>query len=419
MESSSTSLDEKALLQRVGEAAIELQRLPLSVRERGIAVLTQTFQAEMNQVLEANTLDLETSRDLGVPGILLNWLKLTPDRLQQVIPLLNRLLSSPTPKLSSGYGLTQASTLVHRLPIGVIALIYEALPELALILAAMCIKTGNGLLLRGGAETSHSNAAIASLIQRSLTQAKLPADAIIALAADPNHPLDNLLAHPESLDLVIPYGRTSLVDRVVKLSQVPVVQTCIGNCYLFWSHTGSVDSVESVILTSHRGHPEAVNAVEKILIPSNLQRPLLTLLWDNLEEKGFEIQLDQELCDEFPEFRPFDPKSWGKPSFQKVLAFKLVADLPQAITWINTHSSGHADCIVTDSYKETQQFLQGVKSSTVFVNQSPEFSRLHSSPSGTVAFCMGKFGGARHGVIDLNSLLMEQHVFQGEALVSR
>ncbi len=418
--SSSPIADDKSLLQRAKNAAPLLASRTIAERDHLIRLLIQSLRENQDMVLEANTLDLETSRDLAVPAVVLNWLKLTPDRLNQVLPVLERLLTLSINDVVRGVGVAARSTTLQVFPRGVIALIYEALPELSLIVTGMCLKTGNALVLRGGAETSHTNEAIAIIIREALAKAKgASQDWVVTLPANRSTSVESLVKQNTALDLVIPYGRPSLVQQVVSRSTIPVIHSCIGNCYLYWSHTASSEQVRSMVIESHRGLPEAVNAVEKILIPPNLQRPLLTLLWDNLEEEGFEIRGDQELCSEFQDLAPIDPEEWGQPYLKKVVAFKSVSDLEEGMTWINTYSSGHANCIVTDSYKESQLFRQKVRSATIFINQSPEFSRLSSSASGLVALGMAKLGGVYSGVVDLNALMNSQQIFQGDGQTGR
>jgi glutamate-5-semialdehyde dehydrogenase len=409
---SSPQTEEQLLLQQVKQAAITIQNTSIHQRDQAIRFLMAQFKARIDDLLETNTLDLETSRDLALPTVLLNWLKLTPDRLQQVTQILNQLLD-PLGSPLSGTVLPSRGRLLHYSPVGVVGLIYEALPELAIILAGMCLKTGNALVLRGGTETSHTNQAIAEIIQTALEKAKLPQEAIVSLPCNSRISIETLTKAGSGLDLVIPYGRSALVQQVRRVSEIPTIRSAIGNCYLFWSNSGSVEQVQNIISSSHRGHPEAVNALDKVIIPNSLQRPLLNLLWDKLEEEGFEIQADQELRSDFPDLDPADPAIWGKPSLRKMVAFKLVENLQQGIQWINTYSSGHADCLVSDSSKEIKTFMAQTQSACIFVNRSPEFSRLKGMFHSSMAFGMAQRGGGRAGVIDLYSLLRAKEIYQG------
>ena len=413
---SSRRTEEQLLLQQVKQAAITVQKTSTHQRDQAIRFLIEQFKARIDDLLETNTLDLETSRDLALPAVLLNWLKLTPNRLTKVTEILEQLLD---PLCFPAVGIIAQSkgTLIHYSPVGVVGLIYEALPELALILAGMCLKTGNALVLRGGTETSHTNGAIADIIHAALDQAQLPLEAIVSLPANNRTSIETLTQHNSGIDLVIPYGRPALVQQISQVSEIPSIRTSMGNCYLFWSNSGSVEQVQTIIASSHRGHPEAVNAVDKVIIPNSLQRPLLNLLWDNLEEEGFEIQGDQELCSEFPDLDPADPAIWGQPSLRKMVAFKLVENIQQATQWINTYSSSHADCLVSDSSKEIDSFMQQTHSACLFINRSPEFSRLKGVFHSSLAFGMAQRGGLSGGVIDLYSLLKTKEIYQGSIKV--
>ncbi|MEM9136198.1 MAG: aldehyde dehydrogenase family protein [Cyanobacteria bacterium P01_F01_bin.42] len=404
--------EEQILLRQVKQSAGVIQAASSHQRDEAVKHLIEKLESRIDDILEANTLDLETSRDLALPSILLTWLRLTPQRLREVCGILEQVLD-PFSFSAQGTFAQSSGQLVHYSPVGVIGFIYEALPELALILSGMCLKTGNALVLRGGTETSHTNRAIADVIQSALDAAKLPSETIVSLPASRRATVETLVKQNSGIDLVIPYGRPTLVQQVSHLSEIPTLRTSIGNCYLFWSSTGSLEQVQHVISRSHQGHPEAVNAVDKVIVPTSLQRPLLNLLWDNLEEEGFEIQGDQELCSDLPNLTPADPSVWGQPSLGKVLAFKLVDSLQQGVQWMNTYSSGHADCIVSDSSKEIHQFITQARSASVFVNRAPEFSRLKGEFRSSPAFCMAKRGGISAGVIDLYSLLKTQEVYQG------
>jgi glutamate-5-semialdehyde dehydrogenase len=409
--------EEGQLLLQARQASVSLAHTSPRRREAVLQILIEQLRLHQDQILEANTLDLETSRELAVPGVVLNWLKLTPERLQLVFPVLEKLITANLATSTEGQGMSgygHVYSVVYPVPVGVVALIYEALPELALILAGMCIKTGNALVLRGGTETSHTNKAIAQLLEQTCQQANLPTGSFQTIAPTAGNSMQSLVSQPNALDLVIPYGRPTLVQQVIRNATVPMVHTSIGNGYLFWANSGAGDLVRSMILDSHRGQPEAVNAIEKVLITPTLQRPLLNLLWDKLTEEGFEIRGDQELCSEYSELLPVNPEEWGTPYLRKIVAFKVVQDLQEGITWMNTYSSHHANCIVTDSYKESRIFVQDVKSSGVFINTSPQFSRLTSGPGNTVALGMAALGGASHGVISLNTLLTRKSIFQSD-----
>jgi glutamate-5-semialdehyde dehydrogenase len=212
---------------------------------------------------------------------------------------------------------------------------------------------------------------------------------------------------------VIPYGRPTLVQKVVQLSTVPVLKSAMGNCYLYWSATGSLDMVRWVILDSHGSEPDPVNAIEKVLINRNQKPSSLMILWNSLKEKGFELRGDAELVAEFPDLLTLAADSeWNQPYLNKSIAFKVVDSIGNAIAWMNHYSSGHADCIVTESYQESRQFALGIDSSSVYVNSSPRFSR-NPKRGDAVFLGISNQKGYRRGMINLETLTTLKQVVQG------
>ncbi len=413
----STPFDCQGRVAQVRNAAASLTISAYQQRDQAIAQLAQRLKTEQNAILEANTLDLETSRELAISGLLLNWLKLTPERIHNAAQILEHLSVLPTPtltRLSTYQGMASSHQAWQVTPLGVLGFVYEAFPELALILGGMCLKTGNGLLLRGSSESANTNQVLATLLSETLEEANLPA-AIQALPCDRSVPLKDLVADTQ-IDCIVPYGRPSFIQPLMRQATIPIFNPVMGNCYLFWSASSSNEWVRSIIMGSHQGLPDAVNAVEKVLVDVNVKRPLLNLLWSDLSEKGFELRGDPEMAAEFPDhLTPTTDEEWHQPYLRKVVAFKWVPQLSTAIHWINTHSSGHADCIATESYAESRQFTLAVHSATVHINACPRFSRQSSGPHGTVALGMCGRGGFRPGPMSLGSLLSTKQIIHGES----
>lgn len=385
-------------------------------RSRGVQAMAQALQNSFDDILEANTLDLEASREMAVPELIWEWLKLTPERLQTTIQILQRIgeLSDPIRRvMNASYQLDHSQTYCHLMPLGVIALIYEAFPELSAITAGFCIKTGNCLILRGGSEASQSNLVIAQALQAALDEAGLPDGCLQLLPPEQGVSIRDLVTQDRYLNLVIPYGRPTLVQQVLEQSTAPVLRSAMGNCYLYWSATGSLDMVRSMILDSHASEPDPVNAIEKILINRHQKPSSLAILWNSLKEKGFKLKGDAELVAEFPEQLTLVAESeWNEPYLNQTIAFKVVDSIESAIAWINQYSSGHADCIVTESYQESRQFALGVDSASVYINSSPRFSR---NPKRADAVFLGMCNqkGYRRGMINLEALTTLKQVIQG------
>ncbi|HEY9876228.1 MAG TPA: glutamate-5-semialdehyde dehydrogenase [Candidatus Obscuribacterales bacterium] len=397
-------------------ASLELATTKGVERSRGVQAMAQSLRNYFDSILEANTLDLEASREMAVPEIILEWMKLTPERLQTTIQILQRIgeLSDPIRRMmNSSHQVDHAQTYRQLLPLGVIALIYEAFPDLGAIAAGLCLKTGNSLILRGGSEASHSNIVIAQALKDALDETGLPLECVELLPTDRGASIRDLVTQDKYLNLVIPYGRPSLVQQVMQQSTAPVLKSAMGNCYLYWSSTGSLDMARWVILDSHASQPDPVNAIEKVLINPNQKPSSLVMLWNSLKEKGFEIRGDAVLVADFPDKLTLATESeWSHAYLKKIVAFKVVESIDAAIGWINLYSSGHADCLVTESYQESRQFALGVDSSSIYINSSPRFSR---NPKRTDAVFLGMSNqkGHRRGLIGLETLTTVKQVVQG------
>jgi glutamate-5-semialdehyde dehydrogenase len=377
--------------------------------------MAEALSDRASDILEANTLDLEASRDMAVPELLLDWLKLTPERGQGAINILRCLSELPDPirrVINAPFQVEQAQTYCQLMPLGAIALIYEAFPELAAIAAGMCLKTGNSLVLKGSTEASHSNIAIVNVLQEALADSQLPDHCLELLPSDTGASVRELVSQDRYLSLIIPHGRESLVQPIVEKATVPVLRSAIGNCYLYWSPSGSLDLVRSMIWDSHQSEPDPVNAIEKVLIHPEQKPSSLLSLWNGLQDKGFQIRGDETLVGEFPDLELAEPDEWRQAYLTKTIAFKRVDSLDDGMRWINQYSSGHADCLVTESYQESCQFSLGVKSASVYINISPRFSRL-PKPNHTVYLGMSNRSGYYRGFINLEALTRIKHVIQG------
>ncbi|NEP55653.1 MAG: glutamate-5-semialdehyde dehydrogenase [Symploca sp. SIO2G7] len=385
-------------------------------RSRGVQAMAQALKDSFDDILEANTLDLETSREMAVPELILDWLKLTPERLQRAIGILQRLgeLSDPIRRvMNASYQIDNAQTYYQLMPLGVIALIYEAFPELGAIAAGFCLKTGNSLILRGGSEASNSNLVIAQALKAALEETGLPPGCVEILSSEQGTSIRDLITQSRYLNLVIPYGRPTLLEQVMRQATVPVLRSAMGNCYLYWSATGKLDMVEWVVLDSQASEPDPVNAIEKILIHRDTNPSAWQSLWKNLKQKGFQLRGDAKLVSEFPQQLTLATESeWNQPYLGKIIAFKEVDNLESAIAWMNQHSSGHADCLVTESYQESRQFALGIDSASVYINSSPRFSR-NPKWGDSVFLGMSNQKGYRRGMISLEKLTTIKQVVQG------
>jgi glutamate-5-semialdehyde dehydrogenase len=378
--------------------------------------MAKGIQDAFDEILEANTLDLETSREMAVSEQILRWLKLTPKRLEVTVEVLGRLAEVADPILevsNAHYQLNPSQTYCQRMPLGVVALIYEAFPELGAFAAGFTVKTGNSLILRGCGTSSHSSGVITRILRTALEDSGLPVNCVQQIDADGADGIDHLVNKDQYINLIIPYGRPGLIGRVSQLATAPVLRAAMGNCYLYWSPSGDLEITRHVILDSHTSVPDPVNSLEKVLISSKHNPSLLGRLFSGLKEKGFILKGDRDLVANFPDYLQMAQESeWDKPYLDKVIAFKIVEDLSGAIAWINSYSSGHADCIVTESYRESRQFARDCDSALVYINSSPRFAR-NPKQGESVFLGISNRKGQRRGLISLETFTTLKQVVQG------
>ena len=413
MQSSSDQM--LTIIRESNKAAAQLAQIPGGKRRLGVRALAEAIVNSFDEILEANTLDLEMSREMAVNEPIATWLKLTPERLETTVSILKKLSNSAVPRgsIDAPYQLESSQTYCQRIPLGTIALIYEAFPELAAITAGMCLKTGNSLIIRGCNIASNSNKTIAAILKRALASTDLPLNSIQAISPDLGTSVQELVIQDRYLNLIIPYGRPSLVQQVAEKATATVLKTTIGNCYLYWSVSGSLELTRQVIIDSHNSEPDAVNAIEKVLVNRDIKPSVLRSLFSSLQQQGFTLRGDVVLVDEFPEYlKLIQPEEWHRPYLNKIVTFRFVDNLTQAVFWINRYSSGHADCIVTESYQESRQFIQGIDSALIYVNTSPKFSR---NPEGAEDIFLGMSNqkGYRQGLISVETFTTVKQIVQG------
>jgi glutamate-5-semialdehyde dehydrogenase len=402
-------------------ASVQLAKTKVKIRDRVILEIAEGVKQQRDQILEANTLDLEASRDMAIPELVLEWLKLTPERVQSAIDCLIQLASLNDPLANP---LTYDG--VKRIPLGTVAFVYEAFPQLALIATAMCLKAGNSLILKGGNEGSHTQTVIANIIKEAIASREIP-QATVAVAPEGSS-VKELVTLERYLRLVIPYGRPSFVQQISKQATVSALPTSMGNCHLYLSTSASLEEAQRLVSQSRSSDPDPVNAIEKVIIHRNwLQQGLIQLV-QGWQKQGIAVRgcsATVNYCNNFAGgdqlSQPITEETqWNLAYLDDTIAIKVVDSLTEAITWTNLNGSGHADCILTDSLKESDQFAEQVRSSMIFVNASNRFTRngmIGANGNRTVVLGMTSLktrGASRNpGMIDLNALTTTKRVIVG------
>ncbi len=371
-----------SLLLQMQQAGHQLATASSEQRDRGISALATALSKGFDDILDANTLDLEAGREMAVPEVVLGWLKLTPERLENTIEILKQLSGAPDPLLaweSAPSLLAEGSGRAFRraVPLGTVAFIYEAFADLAVIAAAMSLKTGNSIVLRGGSETSHTNQVLEQLCQEAAASADLPAAAIDFLSDERAGTLQELVASKSTVALAIVHGRNALVQQVKHYASVPVMPLAMGNCALYWAPSGTCERVSEAIASSHQHAPDAVNAIEKVLVHTSVSPTDLNRVFASLQEAGFSLRGDAALTARHTNWlAAAAPQEWGCPYLDGTIAFRTVDSAAEAVTWIRERAGSHAAAIVSHSYTESRQFAAASSSTLTYINCSPRFERF-------------------------------------------
>lgn len=392
-------------------ASHQLAMMSSQQRDAGIKGIAQAFEQNYHLLLEANTLDLEATQfrepDEQHPPVPLEWLRLTKEQIQRWIKAFHLIAGSPDPlrQMAGFYSPRQC----HWMPLGTIALAYEGLTEVAAMAIGMALKTGNALILYASSDCTHTHAALLQICQEALRNHHFPEGCLLSMDAGA------FMQHREvrqvgKIRQWIAYGRPAWRTHIRSQVRTSVMESMIGNCYLYWAASGGVDSVREMILASHIGEPDAVNAIEKVLVHPQHSSSSLVRLWADLRSKGFVIYGNESIVAEFPDVKLLEAQEWAKPCFRKQVAFRGVENINEAIDFINHHSSGHADAIVTESYAASQQFVQQILSTAVFLNATARFQRCQFAEGDVV---LGTTGRSGFGSIRMQSLLMPKRVVYG------
>lgn len=407
------------IAEQAHHAFLELNTIKGLESSEAVLQMAQKLNECMDDILQANTLDLEISREMAVPDLILEWLKLTPQRLKATVEILEALAELPDPfqkVINSPYQVTYCQNYSQLMPLGVVAFVYEALPELAIIAAGLAIKTRNTIILRGSTEASNTNTIIAQTLQVALEEVNFPDHCLQFLPSEQGYSIEDLVTQDQYMSLIIPYGRPSLIQQITQIATAPVLKSAIGNGYLYWSSCGDLDLVRHIILDSYKTTPDPVNAIEKVLITNQHKPNSLVRLFNLLQEKKFTLLGDENLVDEFGEYltlMPSDSPLWGEPFLNKTIAFRLVEDLNKGITLINQYSSGHANCVVTNSYQEGRIFGMETDSALVYINSSPRFYR-YLPGSNSVFLGISNQKGHRRGLISLDTFTTVKQIVVGD-----
>jgi glutamate-5-semialdehyde dehydrogenase len=360
------------------EASVVMAAATTKQKDAAILAMARVIRENRQAVLEANALDLArlTGKD-GYSKAFYDRLKLTETRIAGMEEGLLQLSALPDP-IGEVTGMTLRPNGLQvgrvRVPLGVIGIIYEARPNVTVDAAALSLKAGNSVVLRGSSEAIDSNKALARLLRAAVESAGLPAGAVTLVEDTDRSAVLEMMRLNKYLDVLIPRGGASLIQSVVENASVPVIETGIGNCHTFVDASADLEMAEAIAINAKTQRPGVCNAMETLLVHSAVAASFLPLVLEKMFAAGVEVRG----C---PRTQSYDRRvlaasedDWYTEYLDLILAVKVVDSLQEAITHINRYGSGHSEAIVTAQYRNARQFLAAVDAAAVYVNASTRFT---------------------------------------------
>jgi len=358
-------------------AASKLAGATTQVKNQALLGIADAIIANAAVVRQANQRDMEAGRNSGLDNALLDRLELTEVRIEAMVDGLRQVVQLPDPIGEINALAFQPSGIQvgkMRVPLGVIGIIYESRPNVTIDAAALCLKSGNAAILRGGSESLHSNLALVDCIATGLQSAGLPATAVQVVATRDREAVGEMLTMCEWIDVIIPRGGKSLIERVTEEARVPVIKHLDGNCHTFIDDDADVEMAIAIAVNAKTHRYGVCNAMESLLVAESIAADVLPTLARQLQALGVELRGCEQSCQLVSTMVEADVNDWGEEYLAPILSVKIVDGVDDAISHIAAYGSGHTDVIVTEHWGRAQQFLREVDSSSVMVNASSRFA---------------------------------------------
>jgi len=372
------SLDEDILNigRQAREAGNALRSLSSDVKDRALRRIAGDLRTSRGELQQANAEDLGAGKDKGLSTAMLDRLELTGKRIEAMAQGLEQVAALPDPvgdivsQVVRPNGLRIAQV---RQPLGVVGIIYESRPNVTADAAALCLKSGNATILRGGSEAIHSNLAVARVFADAATGEGVPDHAVQIIATTDRAAVGAMLRMHQHIDVIVPRGGRSLIERIYAESRIPVVAHLDGVCHTYVHKDADLEMARSICLNAKLQRPGVCNAMETMLIHTDVAPMFLPAVAEGLTEAGCELR-GCERTRRLIECNEASEEDWTTEYLDKILAIRVVESLDEAIDHINQYGSHHSDAIVTEGYAAAERFLDAVDSATVYVNASTRFT---------------------------------------------
>ncbi|MEW7977539.1 MAG: glutamate-5-semialdehyde dehydrogenase [Candidatus Sedimenticola endophacoides] len=358
-------------------ASRRLAAAPTRAKNAALEAIAEDLDGHREALMAENAKDLEAGAAKGLDAALLDRLELTPARIDAMIEGLRQIAALPDPigeLFDMNYRPSGIQVGRMRVPLGVVGIIYESRPNVTADAAALCLKSGNATLLRGGSEAFHSNQAIATCIRRGLRAADLPEKAVQVVATTERAAVGAMITMPEFVDVIIPRGGRGLIERISRDARVPVIKHLDGICHVYIDDQADPDKAFAVALNAKTQRYGTCNTTETLLVAEGIADTMLPRLAHAYIEKGVELRGCPRTLSMVAGAVPASDVDWDTEYLAPILSIRVVPGLDEAIGHINRHSSGHTESIITENITRARRFLAEVDSSSVMVNASTRFA---------------------------------------------
>lgn len=346
-------------------------------KNNALGIIADMLEENIEKIVSANNVDIENGRQNGLNDGLIDRLMLNADRIKAMADGARQVASLPDPcgRVLSEYK-KDNGLLIKKItvPLGVIGIIFEARPNVTVDAAALCLKSGNAVILRGGKEAINSNTALADIMREALAKAGFPQD-VIQLVGDTSRQSSNDMMHMnEYLDCLIPRGGKGLIKAVVENSTVPVIETGSGNCHIYVDESADINMAAEIIFNAKTQRISVCNACESLVINSKIIDKALPVIAKKLKEKDVEIRGDERAQKACSLVVPATDEDFATEYLDYIISVKTVDTVDEAIAHINANSTGHSEAIITENKENAEKFLKCIDSSSVYVNASTRFT---------------------------------------------
>ena len=363
--------------QKAKEASYELGVASPGQKNEALTFMAEELIKAKEEIIKANEIDRQNAIKKGITDALLDRLSLDDSRIEAMAQGLLDIvkLQDPVGEVTNMWQMPNGLEIGQkRVPIGVLGIIYESRPNVTSDAAGLCLKSGNAVILRGASDAINSNKAVAKALVEGIKRSGLPQDCVQLLEDTSRETAREMMRLNNYIDVLIPRGGAGLIKSVIQNATVPVIETGTGNCHIFVDETADLEMAKAIVLNAKVQRPGVCNAAEKLLVHESIANEFLPTIVKALRENGVEVRGCDKAQAIVDDIKVIEEPEWHQEYLDLIIAVKVVKDVDEAIKHINKYNTGHSESIVTESYKNSQKFLQRVDAAAVYVNASTRFT---------------------------------------------